>query len=173
MSQLSVTPELLTAAAADLEKIASTIDAAHLAVSPSVLSVAPAAADEVSTSIAHLFSGHAQDYLTAAGSAATYQDQFVQNLATNATSYASAEGVNTLALNLMEGLDAFRLGSSLALLAAAVGYVGLLYNFVPFLPAALAFPLYAPAGFLLVAAFANALFWSIVESGLTSLLGLA
>jgi hypothetical protein len=66
VSQVRVAPEVMTAAAADLETIGSTLDAAHLPAAPATLSVAPAAADEVSASIARAFSGHAQDYYAGA-----------------------------------------------------------------------------------------------------------
>ena len=71
MSHVSVAPDMVTAAAADLRSIGSTLDAAHLATARATLAVAPAAADEVSASVAHLFSGHAQDYYAVGATLAT------------------------------------------------------------------------------------------------------
>lgn len=98
MAHVSVTPELLTTAAADLETIASTVDAAHLAAVPRALKVLPAAADEISTSVARLFSRHAAEYQAAAGRAAAYRERFAQNLTAGAAAYAGAEDVSALLL---------------------------------------------------------------------------
>ncbi|MGA7055357.1 MAG: PE family protein, partial [Mycobacterium sp.] len=51
----------MTEAATDLANIGSTVNAAHMAAATPTVAVIPAAADEVSSSIAHLFSQHAQD----------------------------------------------------------------------------------------------------------------
>jgi PE family len=98
MSLVTAAPELITAAAADIANIGSTINAAHIAAATPTAAVIPAAADEVSSSIAHLFSQHAQDYQALAGQAAAFHDQFVQHLTSSAGSYASAEATNAAAL---------------------------------------------------------------------------
>jgi hypothetical protein len=103
MAYVIATPDLMTAGAADLETIASTVEAAHLAAAPATVAVAPAAADEVSAGIAHLFSEHAQDYYARAWDAAASQGQFVRNLTASAASYASAEDIIA---TLLRGLDA-------------------------------------------------------------------
>ncbi|GAB7142956.1 PE family protein [Mycobacterium riyadhense] len=103
MSYVSVVPELVTAAAADLETIGSTLDAARITAVPATLAVAPAAADEVSLAIAQLFSEHAQDYQAVARDAAAYQNQFVQNLRAAPAAYTAAE---ELIASLVRGLDA-------------------------------------------------------------------
>ncbi len=91
MSYVIATPEIMTAAAADLATIGSTLDEAHRAAAAATRALVPAAADEVSVSIAHLFSEHAQDYHAVAAQAAAVQQQFVQNLKSSAVSYASVE----------------------------------------------------------------------------------
>jgi len=98
MSLVTAAPELITAAAADIANIGSTVNAAHIAAATPTAAVIPAAADEVSSSIAHLFSQHAQDYQALAGQAAAFHDQFVQHLTSSAGSYASAEATNAAAL---------------------------------------------------------------------------
>lgn len=103
MAYVIATPDLMTAGAADLETIASTVEAAHLAAAPPTVAVAPAAADEVSAGIAHLFSQHAQDYYAQARAATASQEEFVRNLTASAASYASADDVIAF---LLRGLDA-------------------------------------------------------------------
>ena len=98
MSLVTAAPELITAAAADIANIGSTVNAAHIAAATPTAAVIPAAADEVSSSIAHLFSQHAQDYQALAGQAAAYHEQFVQHLTSSAASYASAEAANAASL---------------------------------------------------------------------------
>jgi hypothetical protein len=94
MSLVTAAPELMTVAATDLANIGSTISAAHMAAATPTVAVIPAAADEVSSSIAHLFSQHAQDYQALAGQAAAFHEKFVQQLTSSAGSYAHAEAAN-------------------------------------------------------------------------------
>ena len=98
MSLVTAAPELMTSAATDLANIGSTINAAHMAAATPTVAVIPAAADEVSSSIAHLFSQHAQAYQALAGQAATFHEQFVRRLTSSARSYASAEAANAALL---------------------------------------------------------------------------
>lgn len=98
MAHVSVVPDVLTAAAADVEKIGADLVVAHLASAPSTVAVMPAAADEVSASIAHLFSGYAEDYQKLATKAATFHQQFVEHLTASAGSYAIAESANVASL---------------------------------------------------------------------------
>ncbi len=103
MSLVTAAPELMTVAATDLANIGSTISAAHMAAATSTVGVIPAAADEVSSSIAHLFSQHAQDYQALAGQAAAFHEQFVQHLTSSAGSYASAEAASAKLLQPLAG----------------------------------------------------------------------
>jgi hypothetical protein len=98
MSLVTAAPELMTSAATDLADVGSTINAAHMAAANPTVAVIPAAADEVSSSIAHLFSQHAQAYQALAGQAAAFHEQFVQRLTSSAGSYAGAEHASAAAL---------------------------------------------------------------------------
>ncbi len=91
MSYVIAVPEMMTAAAADLGNIGSTLIEEHAAAAAQTIALVPAAADEVSVGIAHLFSGYAEDFHGLASRAAAFQQQFVQNLKTSALSYASVE----------------------------------------------------------------------------------
>src|SRR6202142_2723390 len=94
MSLVTAAPELMTVTATDLANIGSTISAAHMAAATPTVAVVPAAAGEVSSSIAQLFSQHAQDYQALAGQAAAFHEKFVQQLTSSAGSYAHAEAAN-------------------------------------------------------------------------------
>ncbi len=98
MSALIAAPDLIADATKDLATISSAVNAAHMAASAPTVSVAPAAADEVSASIAHLFSGYAQDYRALAGKAAAFHEQFVQHLTASAGAFASTESANAALL---------------------------------------------------------------------------
>jgi hypothetical protein len=91
MSYVIAAPEMMTAAAADVAAVGSTLSAAHMAAVAPTVALVPAAADEVSASIAHLFSGYAEDYQGLAGKASAFHEQFVQQLKAGAGSYASTE----------------------------------------------------------------------------------
>ena len=67
MSYVTVSPGIVATAATDVAAIGSSISADHAVAAASTVAVIPAAADEVSASIAHLFSGYAQDYQALAG----------------------------------------------------------------------------------------------------------
>jgi hypothetical protein len=97
---VTAAPELMTVAATDLANIGSTISAAHITAAAPTVAVLPAAADEVSSSIAHLFSQHAQDYQALAGQAAAFHEKFVQQLTSSAGSYAHAEAANAGSLSV-------------------------------------------------------------------------
>lgn len=94
MSYVIAAPEMMTAAAGDLGKIASTLIEKHAAAAASTVGLVPAAADEVSAGIARLFSRYAEDFQGLAGRAAVFHEQFVQHLTAGAHSYASAEAIN-------------------------------------------------------------------------------
>jgi hypothetical protein len=98
MSGVIAVPRIITSAATDLATIGSNLSTAHAVAATPTLAVPPAAADEVSTSVAHVFARHAQDYQALAGQAAAFHDQFVQHLTAGACSYASAEAANVALL---------------------------------------------------------------------------
>jgi len=170
MAHVSVVPDVLTAAAADVEKIRADLVVAHLASAPSTVAVMPAAADEVSASIAHLFSEHAQDYRAVAGQAAAYQQQFVENLRTGAYSYAGAESVNDL---LLSGLLAVRYIPPVAMLFAAVAYASWITSWIDFIPGFLQVFALVPAGLLVAGAFAYAVLATFIAAGIGAVFGIA
>jgi hypothetical protein len=141
MSYAIAIPDFMTAAAADLATIGSTLDEAHRAAAPATLAVVPAAADEVSVSIARLFSEHGQAYQAVARDEAMFQEHFVQNLTAGAASYASIEDaiarlLGGLAFDLSVSPGAAALPDLADLLANIVDFVlGLpfLLIFAPFI----------------------------------------
>jgi len=98
MPYLMAAPEIMAAVATDVAAVGSTLSAAHMAAATPTVAVLPAAADEVSTSIAHLFSRHAQGYQALAAQAAAFHEQFVQHLNASAHSYAATEAANAASL---------------------------------------------------------------------------
>jgi len=140
MSLVIAAPELMTAAATDLANIGSTISAAHMAAATQTVAVIPAAADEVSSSIAHLFSQHAQDYQALAGQAAAFHEQFLQRLTSSAGSYASAEAASAASLQTLTpsadvSINTIETALINALLIAALPVVGVLL--LPFIATAI------------------------------------
>jgi hypothetical protein len=103
MSYVVADPEMMTSAATNLATIGSTLDAAHAAAAARTVAVTPAAADEVSASIAHLFSGYAQDYQAVADQASAFHEEFAQHLTGSSASYASAEAAIA---SFLQDLDA-------------------------------------------------------------------
>jgi hypothetical protein len=98
VSFLSAAPELMSAAALDLQGVGSALSEAHAAAAGATTRVAAAAADEVSTAIASLFSAHAEEFQALGAQAAAFHDQFVRALSASAGSYAGAEGANATLL---------------------------------------------------------------------------
>ena len=100
MSYVLAEPQMMAAAATDVAAISSTVSAAHMAAAAPTVSLIPAAADQVSTGIAQLFSGVAQDFHALVGQAATFGQQFAQHLHLGAGSYTAAEAVSAASLRL-------------------------------------------------------------------------
>ncbi|MDC8992934.1 PE family protein [Mycobacterium marinum] len=98
MSFVIADPEMVTAAAADLAGIRSTLGAAVEAAAGPTTGVAAAAADEVSAAIAHLFGAYGQEFQALNGRAAAFHAELVRLLNGGAASYLSAEVVNVEAL---------------------------------------------------------------------------
>ncbi|MGV0478562.1 PE family protein, partial [Mycobacterium kansasii] len=107
MSFVSVDPEFLASAAADVDNIGSALSAANAAAKAPTIGVLAAGADEVSAAVASLFSGHAQVYQALSAEAARFHQQFMQALSTAGTTYARAEAANASPLqNLLDGVNA-------------------------------------------------------------------
>ncbi len=98
MSFVMVTPDLLTAAATDLENIGSAISQAGTAAAAPTTALLAAAADEISEQIAALFGAHGQAFQTASAQAAALHGRFVQTPARYLGAYASAEAAAASAL---------------------------------------------------------------------------
>ncbi|OBK58140.1 hypothetical protein A5656_16900 [Mycobacterium gordonae] len=91
MSFLTVVPDIVTGAAADVAGIESAIRSANRAAAASTTEVVAAAGDEVSRAIADLFSGHALDYQVLSARATTFQSELARALNAAAGQYAAAE----------------------------------------------------------------------------------
>ncbi|WP_459797713.1 PE family protein, partial [Mycobacterium riyadhense] len=94
MSFVSISPELVAAAAGNLAGVGSTISAANAAAAAPTTQVLAAAGDEISAQIAALFGGFGREYQALSAQAMTFQEQFVQSLTAGAGAYASAEAIN-------------------------------------------------------------------------------
>ncbi|WP_415624111.1 PE family protein, partial [Mycobacterium intermedium] len=91
MSYVIAATDLITAAAADLANIGSTLNAANATASVGTTAMLAAGADEVSAAIAALFSAHGQQYQALSAQATAFHEQFVQALTAGARAYGSAE----------------------------------------------------------------------------------
>jgi hypothetical protein len=90
-------PEMLAAAASDLQLIGSSLAAQNAANATPMAGVVPAAADEVSALTAAQFAGHAQTFQAVSAQAAAMHEMFVATLQTSAGSYAATEAANAAA----------------------------------------------------------------------------
>ena len=94
MSFVIVAPDMLAAAAADLESIGSALSAANAAAAAPTTGLLAAGADEVSVALASLFSGHAQAFQALSAEAAAFHQQFVQAMTNSGAMFASGEAAN-------------------------------------------------------------------------------
>jgi hypothetical protein len=97
MSFVTTHPEALTAAAANLAGIGTTMSAENAAAAAPTTGLVPAAADEVSALTAAQFTIHAQMYQAVSAQAEAIHQLFVSTLGTSATSYATTEAANAIA----------------------------------------------------------------------------
>ena len=97
MSFVTTQPEALTAAAANLAGIGTTMSAQNAAAAAPTTGVVPAAADDVSALTAAQFAVHAQMYQAIGAQAEAIHQLFVNTLGTSATSYAVTEAANAIA----------------------------------------------------------------------------
>ncbi|MGA3254718.1 MAG: PE family protein [Mycobacterium sp.] len=97
MSYVTTHPEMLSAAAGNLQGIGSAVSAGNAAAAAPTTGVVPAAADEVSALTAAQFAAHAQMYQDFSAQAAAIHEQFVTTLATSAGSYLATEAANAAA----------------------------------------------------------------------------
>lgn len=99
MSLVSVEPEALVSAGADLTLIDGAIRQANAAAATPTTAVLAAAGDDVSTAIAALFSNVGKEYQALSIQAAAFHEQFVQNLTAGIGSYGATEAANTSPLH--------------------------------------------------------------------------
>lgn len=90
-------PEMLTAAAGNLQAVGSAMSAQNAAAAVPTTEVVPAAADGVSALTAVQFAAHAQMYQALSVQAAAIHEQFVATLRASAASYAATEAANASA----------------------------------------------------------------------------
>ncbi|MBY0391105.1 MAG: PE family protein, partial [Mycobacterium pseudokansasii] len=102
MSFVIAAPDVLAAAAADLESIGSALSAANTAAAAPTTVLLAAGSDEVSAAVASLFSGNARAYQALSAQAAAFHDQFVRALSAGAGLYASAEAANASPLQTLQ-----------------------------------------------------------------------
>jgi hypothetical protein len=94
MSFVTVAPEFVGQAAADLQTIGSALNSANAAAAAPTTGVIAPGADEVSQAITALFGTHARQYQALSAQAATFHSQFVSMLNAGAGSYAGTEVAN-------------------------------------------------------------------------------
>ena len=97
MSYVTTHPEMLSAAAGNLQGIGAVVSAGNAAAAGPTTGVVPAAADEVSALTAAQFAAHAQMYQDFSAQAAAIHEQFVATLQTSAGSYLATEAANAAA----------------------------------------------------------------------------
>ena len=97
MSYVTTHPEMLSAAAGNLQDIGSAVSAGNAAAAAPTTGVVPAAADEVSALTAAQFAAHAQMYQAVSAQATAVHEAFVSTLGLSSGSYAAAEAANAAA----------------------------------------------------------------------------
>ena len=105
MADVVVGPAWVGAAAGDLVRLGSVIDAATAAARVSTTQLLAAGGDEVSAAIAALWGGYGQAFQVISAQAAAFHQQFVQALHAGAGAYAGAEAAGASWLQTL-GQDA-------------------------------------------------------------------
>jgi hypothetical protein len=94
MSYVTISPELLAAAAGQLQGIGLTVSAANAAVAFPTTGVVPAAIDEVSAMTAARFAAYGRAYQMIAAQAGMIHEEFVRTMHASADAYAATEAEN-------------------------------------------------------------------------------
>lgn len=94
MSFLTVAPDMVTAAAGNLESVGSALNEAAVAAAPATVGLAAPAADRVSAVVAAMLGAYARDFQGISAQIAGFHNQFVGALRGGAAAYASAEAAN-------------------------------------------------------------------------------
>jgi hypothetical protein len=92
---LTVTPESLVSATADLQNIRAALDTVQAAVAAPTTGLMAAGADEVSAAVATLFAKYGKEFQAVSAHVGAFHQQFVQTLSAGAGSYLAAESLNT------------------------------------------------------------------------------
>jgi hypothetical protein len=100
MSFMITNPDMLAAAASEMQATGSALAATNTAAAVPTTSVLPPAADSVSARAAALLDAAAQQYQAFSAQAETFQNQFVQTLNAAQTFYAETEADNTAAMQM-------------------------------------------------------------------------
>jgi PE family len=94
MSFLMTEPQLLIAAASDLQAIGSDLSARTAAAAAPTIGLVPAGVDAVSALTATQFAAYAQIYQAVSAQAAAVNDMLVAALTASADAYADSEAAN-------------------------------------------------------------------------------
>ncbi|GFG89989.1 hypothetical protein MBOU_20310 [Mycobacterium bourgelatii] len=113
MSFVYARPEILSAAAAELESIGAALNAAGTAAAGQTTGILAAGADEVSVVIATLFNGHAQAYQALSREAAAFHERFLLALSAGGGAYTSAEAANVAVMDVINAPTRALLGRPL------------------------------------------------------------
>lgn len=103
MAFLTVLPQELAAAAAQLQAIGSAMTAQNLGAAAPTTAISPAAADQVSILLSSIFTGYGTLYQQLAGEAQAMQEQFAQTLGLSSGTYEASETSNAAATTLANG----------------------------------------------------------------------
>jgi hypothetical protein len=99
MSFVATNPEMVSAAADNLQSIGSIMNEQNAIMTGRTAEVTPAAADEVSASTAIQFSAHTVRYQAVSAQAAAVRELLVTMLQAAADSYAAAETANAASVS--------------------------------------------------------------------------
>ncbi|WP_051545352.1 PE family protein, partial [Mycobacterium asiaticum] len=105
MSFVVATPALVSAAAAQLAGIGSSLNAVNVNAVTTTTNLVTAAADEVSTAITALFNAHGQQYQALSAQVSAFHEQFVETLNAGAGAYVTAEATN-VQQSLLDAINA-------------------------------------------------------------------
>src|SRR5262249_16023559 len=94
MSLLSVAPDIVSEASAQLDNLGSALRSATAAAATETTAVAAPAADQVSMAVGGLLGADGQEFQSINAQAADFHDEFVSRLSGGAAQYAGAELTN-------------------------------------------------------------------------------
>ncbi|MGC2654022.1 MAG: PE family protein [Mycobacterium sp.] len=97
MTFVTTQPEIMIAAAGDLQTVGTAVAAGNAAAATSTTGVVPAASDQVSALTAARFAAHAVSYQSVSAQAAAIHEAFVSTLGASAGLYAVTEAANAAA----------------------------------------------------------------------------